>query len=213
MFIQVGNEKIHLDFNSGIRVYVYGPESYYYVQVNEFTNGDDVGKYVEGYVIAGNNFKFRKDFILPIEFFMDFEVSVFKFVDGVGLSQIFNHRFNDYGKYVKFIIETENLKECELWVSKIDEYQRRRNCNVLLFSAYHQYNKKYLSFFNPREITPYKTYRIGRFPKSSTDFRSLDGRVEGNIWFGHWKKFWSYQHPKMWKNITSEQIANDILGL
>jgi hypothetical protein len=37
--------------------------------------------------------------------------------------------------------------------------------------------------------------------------------MEGVIWYGNWKTFWSYQHPRLWKNLSSQQIADDILGL
>ena len=36
MFTQINNEKIRLNFQSGIKVYVDGPETYYLVEVNEF---------------------------------------------------------------------------------------------------------------------------------------------------------------------------------
>ena len=67
--------------------------------------------------------------------------------------------------------------------------------------------------YQTRDITPYKTYRIGRFPKNSTDWKTIDPRKEGLLWFGHWKTVWSYQHPRLWKNLSSEEIVNDILGL
>ena len=213
MYIQLGNEKIDIDLNSGIKVFVHGPEKYYYVQVSEYVDGNDLPKYVEGYVIAKDDFKFKKFYTLPIEFFMDFEITVLKFVDGIGLSQIFSHRFNDYGKYVRFILETENLNECKKWVEKIEEYKIKRNCEIVLSSAFPELNKKYSSFYNSKNITPYKTYRIGRFPKSSNDFRTLDPRCEVLIWFGYCKKFWSYQHPRLWKSLNSEEIVKDILGL
>ena len=36
MYIQINEEKIKLDFNSGITVYVDGPDTSYYVEINEF---------------------------------------------------------------------------------------------------------------------------------------------------------------------------------
>jgi hypothetical protein len=41
----------------------------------------------------------------------------------------------------------------------------------------------------------------------------MDMRMEGYIWFGNFKKFWSYQHPRNWNNLSSQQIIDDILGL
>ena len=49
--------------------------------------------------------------------------------------------------------------------------------------------------------------------KNSSDWRTIDPRKEGLIWFGNWKTFWSYEHPRCWKQLTSKEIADDILGL
>ena len=210
MFIQVKNEKIELDFNFGIKCSVEGPDSYYYVQLDEYVNGDDFPTYVEGYGVSG---KEKSSFYLAIEFFMDFEISVFKFVKNVGLVKIFSHRFNDYGRYVKFILDSENEKECDLWLDSIRQYEHKSGCKVILESQFEHMNQKFESFYLSKNITPYKTYRIGRFLKISNDFRTLDERCENLIWFGYWKKFWSYQHPRKWNQIDSKEIANDILGL
>lgn len=212
MYTQVNNEKIKLDFNSGISCSVEGPDKYYYVQVNEFLNSDENPLYVEGYSVTGRD-ETNRTFRLPIEFFMDFEINVFKSINKIGLVKIFSHRFNDYGKYVKFIIETRDIEECKLWVSQIRKYQQIRGCKILLDSPFTEINRNFETYYNVKNIVPYKTYRLGRFPKDSNDFRTLDERCEGLIWFGYWKKFWSYQHPRSWNKINSLEIATDILGI
>lgn len=212
MYTQINSEKIKLDFNSGIECTIDGPDSYYYVQVSEFVQGNDTPIYVEGYNLPDINFK-KNTFLLPIKFFIDFEISIFKFVDKVGLVNIFNHRFNDYGQYVKFVIDTKNFDEAKIWFQKVIEYQKRRGCKILFESPFQELNKNFETHFNVKNIDPYKTYKIGRYPKSSNDFRTLDERCEGLIWFGCWKKFWSYEHPRNWSQINSTEIANDILGL
>jgi hypothetical protein len=212
MFIQINSEKIELDFNYGIRCTVYGPEDNYYVQVSEYVDGNDSPIYVEGYGISGidpNN----RSFYLPIEFFMDFEISVSKFVDGHGLQKIFIHRFCDYGQYVQFNLETKNEAESQLWVEKIIQYKNKRGCKVILNSDFEHLNKNFENKYTSKNITPYKTFKIGRHPKSSNDFRTTDERCEGLIWFGYWKKFGTYKHPRSWNHLNSEEIVNDILGL
>jgi hypothetical protein len=62
-------------------------------------------------------------------------------------------------------------------------------------------------------IDYYKTYNIGRFPKNSHDWRTIDPRQEGVIWYGNWKTFWSYQHPRLHSNLSSKEIIDDILSL
>jgi len=212
MYIQLNSEKIRLDFNSGIKCYVDGPDSYYYIQVNEFVNGSDYPTYVEAYTINKFN-PLRKIYSLPIEFYMDFEIHVSKFVPEVGMIRIFSHRFSEYGQYVRFEIQTEDFDECEYWVSKIKEYQSIKGCKIILDTPYDEFNKMSENYYNPKSITPYKTYKVGRFPKVSNDFRTNDERCEGLIWFGYWKKFWSYQHPRNWNILSSQEIVEDILGL
>jgi hypothetical protein len=212
MYTQVNSEKIKLNFNSGISCTIEGPDSDYYVQVSEFVKGNDLPKYVEGYGISGVNPQGNR-FSLPIEFYMDFEIQVFKFVDGFGFVRIFTHRYNDYGQYVKFVLDSKYLEECKLWVEQIKYYSKIRGCKVILETPFDTLNKEFVSNYNVKIIEPYKTYKIGRFPKISNDFRTVDERCEGLIWFGYWKKFWSYQHPRIWNQINSLDIVNDILGL
>lgn len=213
MFIQLKNEKINVDFNTGIYLKVDGPDDYYYAQVSEYLPGEETPKYVEGYEMSDLKNPLKNYFSLPIEFYIDFELTLFKFVDKIGLVKIFSHRYNDYDQYVRFVLKTHNLKECQIWVNKVEEYQTKTGCKIIMDSEFPEINRKYHSYYSNKEIQPYKTYKLGRFPKTSTDFRTLDERCEGLIWFGYWKKFWSYQHPHFWKGLSSEEIANDILGL
>ena len=69
------------------------------------------------------------------------------------------------------------------------------------------------NFFNIDGVEPYKTYKIGRLPKSSTDWKTVDDRFQGVINFGNWKSIWSYEHPRSWNELNSSQIVDDILGL
>ena len=85
--------------------------------------------------------------------------------------------------------------------------------NSVELSGDHDLNKKLPNYYLTYGIDHYKTYNIGRYPKTSKDFKTVDHRKEGLIWFGHWKTFWSYQHPRLWKNLSSQEIVDDILGL
>ena len=129
------------------------------------------------------------------------------------MNKIFVHRFCDYSKLVKFNLKTENYDECKLLVSRVEEYVRIHGCNPIFETPFDDLNKKFINYYNIPSIDAYKTYNIGRFPKDSTDFRTLDHRKKDMIWFGNWKVFWSYQHPRKWNEISSKEIADDILGL
>jgi len=210
----VNDIKIYIDLNSGIRVNVVGPDNCYYVEVREYPKNEDNSLYLEGYHIFKNPpSSFRDTFILPIEFFVDFEISIYRFVDKEGLVKVFSHRYNDLNQSVLFKLSTKSIDEANLWVEKINKYKKYHGCEVTIESDFDDINKKSDTFYQTTNITPYKTYRIGRFPKNSNDYRTYDKRKEGLIWFGNWKTFWSYQHPRPWKLLSSENIIEDILGL
>lgn len=215
MYIQINEEKIKIDFNSGITVSVDGPDTSYYVEINEFQKNNDAPVQVEGYNISSNfNSRYlRQNFTCPIEFYFNFQIKIYKFIDKIGLKLIFTHQYDDNNKLVLFKLDTNDYNEALLWVDRIKKYQSINRCKIILESQYENLNKTFSSFYQTKNLDLYKTYRIGRFPKTSNDWRTVDPRKEGLIWFGNWKTFWSYQHPRFWKNISSQEIVDDILGI
>lgn len=212
MYTQINNHKIHLNFTSGIQVFVEGPETYYLIEVNEYKKNSDFPILVESYHITTNpKFGRKLHFDLPIEFYFDFEVNIYCFNDEKGLHRIYSHRFDDNGKLVKFILTTDDENEAKIWIEQIQKYQSSHNCRVVIESKFKKFNNLFHTEYLTKSIEYYKVYKIGRHPKSSNDWRTVDPRKEGVIWFGYWKEFWSYQHPRPWSSLTSKQIINDIL--
>lgn len=214
MYITLNEEQIILNLNPQVHLKVAGPDKLYYVELREYKKNEDQSLYVEGYKISNGQYEnWRTDFTCPIEFYFDFEIQLYKYTSEHGLTRMLTHRYNDYGKYVLFNLETDDSEEAYLWTERVKEYQRIHGCKVVLKSKFEKIDKLFSTYYNTYGIDFYKTYNIGRFPKTSTDFRTLDHRKEGVIWYGTWKTFWSYQHPRMWKNLSSQEIADDILGL
>lgn len=212
MHITVNNEQIEITFNPYIYVNVSGTEHYYYVEVREYVKDNPESRIVEAFQFNGNS-DFLKDYNFYFfgEFYGDYEISVYKFVKNIGLQKIYNHRYNDCGKLVQFNVVTENIEDAKVWVNSINEYQKKHGCVVKVTSKFEEINNLYNDV---KDSSPYKTYNIGRFPKTSTDFKSIcETRKHGNLWFGNWKVFWSYQHPRNWKELSAKEIADDILGL
>ena len=114
---------------------------------------------------------------------------------------------------VLFKLDTNDYNEALLWTDRILQYQKINQCKIVLESQYENLNKSFDSFYQTKNLDFYKMYRIGRYPKTSDDWRTVDPRKEGLIWFGNWKTFWSYQHPRIWENISSQEIVDDILGI
>lgn len=213
MYFQIGNEKIVLDFNHGITVKCSGPELFYYAECTELRGIDNQPYLIEGYHFSQNDLMYYKEFRIPIEFYMNFEIKLYKFDDKNGLYEFYGHKFNENNQLTKFILDTEDEFEARIWIEKVFEYKEKNKCRVQIVSKFENLNKFSESRFYDRDLTPYKTYRLGRFFKNSQDWKTLDPRKQNLIWYGNWKTFWSYQHPRLWKNLSSEEIANDILGL
>lgn len=214
MYFSLNNENLIVDFGAGVKVKVGGPDDYYLVEMYEYLDNDNSPRFLEGYKISPNHeIAWRKEFRIPIEFYLDFEVVVHKVIENYGLTRIYNHRYCDYGKVVLFNLETDNQKECELWLERVLEYQRRHQCKVVIESKFPEIDKKFQNFYYTAGIDCYKRYNIGRYPKNSKDFKTMDPRKDGLIWYGNYKTFWSYQHPRSWSQLTSQEIVDDILGL
>lgn len=212
MYLALNNERIILNFDQGILVRMSGPDTHYYVELKEYTKNEDIPYTIESYPISPK-MRLNPYFHVPIEFYGDWEITIYKYVDKVGPKIMFTHRYSDYGKLVKFNVETYNYKECVEWVSRVEEYVRIHGCTPIISTPFDKINKNYITYYNIPGIDVYKTYRIGRFPKTSTDYRTRDHRKQGLLWFGNWKTFWSYQHPRNWVELSSQEIVDDILGL
>jgi hypothetical protein len=211
MFISLNDEKIVLNFNPSPFVRMAGPDNSYYVELREYKKNEECSHLIEGKILNMDNRV--SEFKIPIEFYGDFEIIIFRYLDNYGLNKIFNHRFNDYGKLVKFKLDTDNYNECIIWKERVDEYQKVHGCKVVVESIFEDINKSYDTFYQTYGLDYYKTFNIGRYPKISKDWKTVDPRKEGLIWYGNWKTFWSYQHPRNWKDLSSKEIIDDILGL
>lgn len=214
MFIQTKNEKIKISFNPYLVVEIDGPENFYFVEAVEHLKNDLRPRILESYEITKKpTFDWSESqFKCYIEFFTDLEIYIYKFVDGVGLQKICSHRFCENGQNIRFNLHSKDENDCKIWSERIIEYKKIKSCYININSFYSNINE--LSDIRLESSNDYyKVYNIGRFPKISTDFRTTDERMEGFVWLGNWKTFWSYQHPRLWLDLSSKEIVDDILGL
>ena len=213
MYFSLNEERVVLNFNPSPYVKISGPDHLYYIEMREYVDNDDQSLSIDSYKVSVTDKGWRNWFNVPIEFYGEFEISISKYIPDYGIKKIYTHRYNDYGKFVRFNLQTDNLDECIFWVERVMEYTKIHGCKPLINTRFEEVNKKFADYYNINNIDYYKTYNVGRFPKKSTDFKTLDAGQEGLIWYGNWKKFWSYQHPRCWKNLSSQEIIDDILGL
>lgn len=216
MFTKIDDVTIRTDFNDGIKVWVKGPDLFYYVEMLEYEKNSNSPKYLEGYQIHSNprdDAPFWKNFKFDGKFHMDFEIRVYRVDNNEGIQLVYSHRFNDRGRFVKFEIVNGDRLETEVWVERIHKYCEIHKCQPIIKTQFTDINHRNKNFFLTEAIEYYKTYKLGRFPKSSQDFKSKDPRQKGLLWFGNWKTFWSYEHPRNWINLNSQMIVDDILGI
>lgn len=213
MYFSLNEERVILNFNPSPYVRISGPDEFYYIEMREYIDNDEQSFTIEGYKVSPTDEGWRNWFGVPIEFYGDFEISISKYIPNYGLKKMYTHRYNDYGKYVRFNLMTDDIDECALWVERVFEYEKIHGCKPLIYTKFDEVNKKLPNYYSLDIIDYYKIYNVGRFPKESNDFRTIDARQEGVIWYGNWKTFWSYQHPRCWKTLSSQEIIDDILGL
>jgi hypothetical protein len=216
MFTKIDDITIQMDFNNGIKVHVKGPDLFYYVEIYEYEKNSNVPKYLEGHQIHSipmDEAPFWKQFKFDARFYMDFEIRISRVDKNEGIQLVHTHRYNDRGRYVKFEIINKNKVETELWVNRINKYCEIHKCIPVIKTDFTDINHRNKNFFLTDGIEYYRTYKIGRFPKVSKDFKTMDPRKKGFLWFGFWKIFWSYEHPRNWKHLISQEVVDDILGL
>ena len=214
MFTKIDNVKISYNFNNGIEVYVDGPDNFYYVEVREYPKNSDQSKLIQGYHITSKNILKHKTFFrCDIKFYFDFEILIYRLDISNGLTLMWNHRYNDRDRLVKFKLITNNREEASMWASKVLKYSKIRGCRPIIESDFDDINRMASTFFSIEGVDTYKTYSIGRLAKSSNDWKTVDDRFKGVLFFGNWKSFWSYEHPRSWNFLNSLEIVDDILGL
>jgi|Laugresu1bdmlbdd_1035124.scaffolds.fasta_scaffold00382_4 hypothetical protein len=210
MYFSLNQEKIVFHQNNGITVRINGPEDLYYVEVREFLSGKNQSFYLDGYpVCLSGKEGVKTEFNLPIRYYGDLETTIYKYIDGKKSTRVFTHRYNDYGKLVRFKFDTESVKDSEIWYDLVMEYKKIYGCKVVIDSPFDHINKRVNNNFELIDIDYYKTYYIGRYPKVYEEWNPKIPHNEGV----RWKKLWSFEHPRNWVDLSPEEIGKDILGL
>ena len=77
----ISSEKIVLNFNPYPTLKISGPDPYYLIELREFKKNEDQSLHIESYQISNGTGKWWKQFFdCPIEFYCDYEISIFKYI-------------------------------------------------------------------------------------------------------------------------------------
>jgi hypothetical protein len=170
-----------MDFNEGIKVWVNGPDLFYFVEVLEYEKGCGEAKYLEGHQIHSvptDDAPFWKMFKYDARFYSDFEIRIYRCDDNEGMLLVYSHRYNDMGKYVKFEITNKNKQETELWVERILKIEPQ---NIIwinrLIIAYAKSNQRSKSI----ELAEKSLLQYGRVFVFEKNLEIATRRVEGQM--------------------------------
>lgn len=214
MYFQINNDLIRLTINPYPKIEIFGDDFSYLVEFREYIPGEERSYLLRSFECSRHpRSLWANTCNIPITFRFEFQINVYKFILNEGIKLIFSHRYNDSGKLVLFNLKSNDYETCKLWVERIKKYQSLHLCNPVINSEFEDLNRTFPAYYQTHGIEYYKTYDLGKFPKQSTDFPTLDQRKHGLIYWGNWKTFWSYEHPRNWNHLTPQEIADDILGL
>jgi len=180
------------------------------VQIFEYHKNNSVPFFLESYLIEnGGTFQYT------VTYYGKFELRVIRFDEQFGHTEIFRDVYNDLGERVKFVIGTHSLSEEIDFYNVIDRYVRQSGCiptivSTLENSTNFEVTDEVLSYDIDWDSGYYKTYYVGR-----NKFQG-DTQYEHrwrNVSYGNWRMFWSLNNPRAYNNLTSKEIAEDILGI
>lgn len=180
------------------------------VQIFEYYKNNSVPFLLDSYLIEnGGAFQYN------VTYYGKFELRVIRFDEQLGHTEIFRDVYNDLGERVRFVIGTQSLSEEIDFYNVIDEYVRQSKCvptivSTLENSTNFEVTDEVLSYDIDWDSEYYKTYYVGRNQFLGDNLYEHRWR---NVSYGNWRLFWSLNNPREYNNLTSKEIAEDILGI
>ena len=164
-----------------------------------------------------------------IEFYCDWYMTVDVWDAKKGFIKIYDYMYNDYNKNVQFNLHSSDIIDLLEWVDVINEYKKIHNCNIFITTNNFEFRYKFkdskeLNILDMEAIAPecYATYNIGRYDLNQYMFSNImtyDPYDKVNFSDGlgvnlcNAVSIASCRNPRNWKNQSSREIAEDILGL
>lgn len=188
------------------------------------------------------------------EWYTKWLINLYDYDQDYGIRLVDQHVYNDSGKNVAILLESDDLYENRIWLDKCIEYQRKSNSKVFVFSKFYDFFEKinqnnlkicppdayfpdpvYKKAYNIENHKPYDipdvsskeftwndengyyaTYKIGRYDIIENGINRYGNHLpqdKGLIREHWWKQYESYKNPVDWKDLSSEELADHILGL
>jgi hypothetical protein len=152
-------------------------------------------------------------------FFNEVKAELIGFDELEGVKVIDEVCYNPEGKNIKIQLDTNDKHEAFVWIEQAQEFGKKWNCNIyisceedILKEATRIYKSNFIRKSDGGNF--YATYHIGRYNiQDSLNLFGMQHQNKGWITNNSWQRFKSFNNPRDWNFLHSEQIARDILGL
>jgi hypothetical protein len=161
-------------------------------------------------------------------FLGDIKVLMYKFGPS-GLELIEEQNINFTNKKVRVDLITEDYFECTTWFNSVLEFRKKHSPSFITVKCNFpdRLREIYKNVSHNIEFLPYRNDECssctwGHFEIKKFDPKESGVGVYGEQWIKQdvgrlveedWRMFKSFKFPRDWNYISSEQFANDILGL
>lgn len=180
------------------------------VQIFEYYKNNSVPYILESYLIENGG-----EFRYSVSYYGKFELRVLRFNEEFGHYEIFRDTYDDLGKKVKFVLGTNSLSEETDFHNVVNQYVKSSGCIPTIVSNLDN-TTRFESSDERLDLTVdwnneyYKTYYIGRNEFQGDNTYEHRWRM---VSYGNWRLVWSLNNPREYHNLTSTEIAEDLLGL
>ncbi len=198
-----------ISFNPQPKVLITGDVAEtYLVELYEYRN--DVKEHVIDMFIITNNYSYYFR-----EWYCDYQFDIYVWNEENGLEKVHEHRYDDLNKKVLINLDTNFFNEALIWLNCAIDYQKKHNCILFIKSNFNDTlkidneNINFITEINETEF--YAIYNIGKYDTEYEWNKKITGTPYNRIYEN--VEYCSFRNPRDWKNISINDVANDILGI
>ena len=201
---------LNMTFNPRPKIEIVGDKNInYLIEIYEYRNGNK--EFIQDFTLPTNNF-----ICYLREWYGDYEINIYEWVDKFGIYKSFTHRYNDNQKNVLINLDTDQLNLAMVWMNSAIEYKSIHNCKLSIKSNFNHILKDIddtIEFVNNiNENNYYSIYNVGKYDTEYEWSRAFTGSIYSSVLTKN-LTYCSYRNPRDWHNLSMDDVANDILGI
>ena len=202
----------NITFNPRPKIEITGDKNInYLIEIYEYRNGTK--EFIQDFTLPTNNF-----ICYLREWFGDYEIDIYEWIDNIGIYKSFTHRYKDEQKNVLIYLDTNQLNMALVWFNITLEYKSIHNCKLYIKSNFNDIlksidNTNIIEFIDDiNENNYYSIYNIGRYDTEYEWNRAFTGNIYSSVLTKN-LTYCSYKNPRDWHNLSMDDVAYDILGM